>query len=130
MDKSKTKMITGLHHIQLTAPPHSQDLARKFYGELLGLVEIEKPAGLKARGGVWFEVGEQQLHIGIEPDFRAPRKSHPAFSVAGLAALREQLENAGYTSEDDELLIGYNRFYVRDPFGNRLEFIEPLSGTG
>ncbi|HZQ10124.1 MAG TPA: VOC family protein [Anaerolineae bacterium] len=123
-------MITGIHHIQLTAPPNSEDLARKFYGELLGLLEIEKPAELKKRGGVWFEVGEQQLHIGIEPDSHAPRKSHPAFSVAGLDAVREQLEIAGYTTKSDELFIGYNRFYVRDPFGNRLEFMEPLEVRG
>ncbi len=119
-------MLIGIHHIQLSAPPTCEILARKFYGDLLGLVEIEKPAELKKRGGVWFEIGEQQLHIGVEKAFTAAAKAHPALSVAGLEALREKLETAGYTTESDELFIGYNRFYTHDPFGNRLEFVEPL----
>lgn len=120
-------MITGIHHIQLTAPRGCEPAARKFYGELLGMLEIEKPAELRARGGVWFECNDQQVHIGVEEPFTAPRKAHPAFSVAGLAALRAKLQVAGYETQDDELFIGYQRFYVQDPFGNRIEFVEPLS---
>ena len=119
-------MITAIHHIQITAPRDCEARARKFYGELLGLVEIEKPLELQKRGGVWFEFNGQQLHIGVEDNFVAPKKAHPAFSVAGLAAFREKLTAAGYATQDDELFIGYNRFYVQDPFGNRLEFVEPL----
>lgn len=119
-------MLTGIHHIQLCAQPGCEEQARKFYGELLGLLEIEKPPELKKRGGVWFEVGDQQLHIGVEEGFTAPKKAHPAFSVAGLDALREKLNAAGYETQEDELFIGYNRFYVHDPFGNRIEFVEPL----
>lgn len=121
-------MVIAIHHLQLTAPRDYENAARKFYGELLGLLEIEKPTELKKRGGVWFETGSgQQLHIGVEENFSAPQKAHPAFSVAGLDALREKLNLAGYTTQEDELFIGYNRFYVQDPFGNRIEFVEPLS---
>lgn len=119
-------MITGIHHIQLTAPRECEATARKFYGDLLGLVEIEKPPELKKRGGIWFEFNGQQLHIGAQDNFAAPQKAHPAFSVAGLEALREKLNAIGVTTQDDELFIGYNRFYAHDPFGNRLEFVEPL----
>jgi len=120
-------MITGIHHIQLCAPPNSEVEARRFYGDLLGMLEIAKPPELAKRGGVWFELGEgQQVHLGVEADFVAPRKAHPALSVAGLADLRAKLDAAGYVTESDELFIGYDRFYVRDPFGNRLEFVEPL----
>jgi catechol 2,3-dioxygenase-like lactoylglutathione lyase family enzyme len=119
-------LITGIHHIQLTAPPGCEAAARQFYGELLGMLEIEKPPELKKRGGVWFECNDQQLHIGVEPGFAPPQKAHPAFSVAGLAELRAKLTAAGYETQDDELFIGYNRFYVRDPFRNRIEFVEPL----
>lgn len=118
-------MLTGLHHIQLAAPPGSEQAAREFYGELLGLPELEKPPGLKKRGGVWFQVGEQQLHIGVQEPFIPARKAHPAISVAGLDALRAKLNAAGYPTQDDELFIGYNRFYAHDPFGNRIEFVEP-----
>lgn len=119
-------MLTAIHHIQLTAPRGSEEAARAFYGEVLGLLEIEKPPELKKRGGVWFQVGDQQLHIGVEENFTPPPKAHPAFSVAGLDALRERLNEAGYATQEDELFVGYNRFYVRDPFGNRIEFVEPL----
>lgn len=119
-------MLTGIHHVQLAAPRGCEARSRAFYGELLGLLEIEKPPELKKRGGVWFELGSgQQLHIGIQEDFTAARKAHPAFSVAGLDALREKLNAAGYETRDDELFIGYNRFYVHDPFGNRIELVEP-----
>jgi catechol 2,3-dioxygenase-like lactoylglutathione lyase family enzyme len=120
-------MITGIHHIQLCAPPGSEPQAREFYGNLLGLPEIDKPPELKKRGGVWFELNGQQLHIGIEENFTPSPRAHPALSVAGLDALRERLNAAGYATQSDELFIGYNRFYVRDPFANRLEFVEPLS---
>ena len=84
---------------------------------------------MKKRGGVWFEFNGQQLHIGVEDNYAPPKKAHPAFSVAGLDALREKLTAAGYATQDDELFIGYNRFYAQDPFGNRLEFVEPLPVT-
>ena len=122
-------MISGIHHIQLTAPRGCESQARQFYGELLGLLEIEKPAELAKRGGVWFEFNGQQLHIGVEEEYSAPKKAHPAFSVAGLDALREKLTQAGYETQDDDLFIGYNRFYVRDPFGNRIELVEPVEET-
>lgn len=120
-------MITGIHHVQVCAPAGSEAEARAFYGGLLGLPEIEKPPGLKQRGGVWFELGAQQLHVGIEADFRPARRAHPALVVAGLAALRARLEAAGVTTETDELFPGYHRYYVRDPFGNRIELLEPIS---
>ncbi len=120
-------MIVSLHHVQLAAPPECESAARVFYGELLGLREIEKPPELKKRGGVWFECGDgRHLHIGVEQNFVAARKAHPAFVVAGLAVLREKIERAGYATTDDDYFIGYSRFYVHDPFGNRLEFVEPL----
>lgn len=119
-------MITGIHHIQLTAPRGSEATAREFYGALLGMREIEKPPELKKRGGVWFEFNGQQLHIGVEDNPVPQKKAHPAFVVAELDALRARLENAGYETRADELFIGYKRFYVQDPFGNRIELVESL----
>jgi ribosomal protein S18 acetylase RimI-like enzyme/catechol 2,3-dioxygenase-like lactoylglutathione lyase family enzyme len=116
-------MIAGVDHVQVAAPPGSEEAARAFYGALLGLPELDKPERLRARGGAWFAVGEQQLHVGIEEDFAPARKAHPALAVpraAELDALAERLEAAGHAMQRDG-----PRIYVADPFGNRLELLAP-----
>jgi len=117
--------VAGLHHVQLAAPAGSEKLARAFFGELLGLPEIPKPPNLARRGGVWYQLGAAQLHVGIERDFRPAEKAHPAFEVDDLAGLRTRLTDAGVETWDDEPFPGRDRFYARDPFGNRLEFLGP-----
>ena len=114
-----------LDHVQLAAPPGCEDEARRFYGELLGLEEIRKPEPLLARGGVWFQLGRGQLHIGVEDPFRPARKAHPALRVAPerLEALAARLSAAGLTLQWDAELPGLRRFYVEDPWGNRLELM-------
>jgi catechol 2,3-dioxygenase-like lactoylglutathione lyase family enzyme len=116
----------GLHHVQIGIPPGSEELARNFYGRALGLEEIPKPAHLAVRGGLWFRAGAQEVHLGIEPDHRALLRAHPAFQVESLAALRQRLIAHGAEPYDDLPLPGHLRFYVKDPFGNRLEFLEPV----
>jgi catechol 2,3-dioxygenase-like lactoylglutathione lyase family enzyme len=119
--------VVALDHLQLAMPRGREAEARAFYGDILGLEELIKPPNLARRGGVWFALGSQQLHLGIEEDFRAARKAHPAFLVRDLAALRERLVAHGYKPYEDEPLAGYRRCYVADPFGNRLELMEPVS---
>jgi catechol 2,3-dioxygenase-like lactoylglutathione lyase family enzyme len=120
-------VITRIDHIQLAAPKGSEPAAREFYGAILGLPEIEKPVSLRARGGCWFRCGDQQLHIGVEPDFHPAKKAHPAFAVSDLATVREALEARAVKITDDNSLPGTLRFYAEDPWGNRLEFLEPPS---
>jgi len=118
--------ITGLHHIQLAMPPGEEDAGRRFYGELLGLAEVPKPSELAPRGGLWFHGTSVELHLGVErEDFRPARKAHPALLVRGLEELRARLDAAGYRIEEDVQLEGFRRFYARDPFGNRIELLEP-----
>jgi catechol 2,3-dioxygenase-like lactoylglutathione lyase family enzyme len=114
-----------IDHVQLAAPPGSEPEARRFYGELLGLNELAKPAALGGRGGVWFELGGQQLHIGIEEPFSPARKAHPALRVPGdrLEALAERLTGAGAKVAWDDALPGVRRFYTEDPWGNRVELL-------
>lgn len=121
-DQSGT--VVSLHHLQLAMPPGEEDTARSFYGKLLGLDEVPKPEHLAKRGGCWFNGPELELHLGVEADFRPARKAHPAFSVRGLHALRENLERAGVQIVEDTQLDGHERFYAFDPFRNRFEFIE------
>jgi catechol 2,3-dioxygenase-like lactoylglutathione lyase family enzyme len=111
----------------LAMPEGEEDKARQFYRDLLGIPEIGKPANLARRGGCWFERGALKVHLGVEKDFRPARKAHPAFLVNDLALLIGKLRAAGYQVASDEPLAGYERVYVSDPFGNRIELMEKLS---
>lgn len=116
-----------LDHVQIAVPHGSESAARSFYGTLLGLAEIEKPEPLKSRGGVWFSVGELQLHLGVDVPHRPAQKAHPAFRTSKLETIAARLETAGHQVQWDNNLPGFSRFYVHDPFGNRLEFLTPVS---
>lgn len=114
-----------LHHVQLAIPAGEEEAARAFYGDALGLTEITKPPELAKRGGVWFAVGDHELHLGVEQDFRAARKAHPGFQVEHVDSLAARLETAGHTVVwDRDTIPGRNRFHCHDPFGNRLEFLD------
>ena len=119
--------VQALDHIQLAMPEGGEEKARAFYDRLLGIREIPKPENLRARGGCWFENGRIKLHLGVDADFRPARKAHPAFIVDGLDELVGALSRAGYRAVEDEPLAGYHRRYVSDPFGNRIELMEPIS---
>jgi catechol 2,3-dioxygenase-like lactoylglutathione lyase family enzyme len=112
--------------VQLAAPPGCEPEARRFFGQLLGLEELDKPEPLRSRGGVWFALGNGgQLHIGVEEPFAPARKAHPAFRVpaAELDELATRLETAGERVEWDDSLPGHRRFYTADPWGNRIELL-------
>jgi catechol 2,3-dioxygenase-like lactoylglutathione lyase family enzyme len=115
--------IVGLDHVQLAAPRGCEQEARRFFGELLGLPEVEKPGPLAARGGVWFALGGQQLHIGVEEEHRPAVKAHPALAVRDLDSLAARLEVAGVPIDWDASLPGVRRFYTADPWGNRIELV-------
>ena len=120
--------LTGIDHVQIAAPAGCEAEARSFFGYLLGLDEIEKPEPLRERGGCWFKLGNRQLHVGIDQEFRPARKAHPAFSVEHIEQLFEKLSSAGIRCVWDEALADVKRFYADDPWGNRLEFTEPTFG--
>ena len=123
-------MIVGigyrLHHVQLAVPPGSEEETRAFWVGLLGLVEVEKPPVLAARGGLWVRGEGIEVHLGVEADFRPARKAHPGIVVTDLDALAAHLEEAGVPVTWDGEFPGHRRFYAADPFGNRLEFLQPL----
>ena len=122
--------ILGLDHVQVAMPPGQEDVARSFYRDLLGLEEEAKPANLAGRGGVWFRGGALRLHLGVDADFRPARKAHPALLVDGLRALEARCAAAGFAPVRDEPLEGFDRCHVFDPFGNRLELLEPIKDGG
>jgi len=116
--------ITHLDHIQIAAPPGCEEAAKEFFGAILGLREIEKPEALRSRGGCWFECGSQQLHVGVEQDFRPAKKAHPAFVAADLDELRRELLARGCKVVEDASIPEARRFFTDDPWGNRLEIVE------
>ena len=120
--------IKRLNHIQITIPKGAEVIGRNFYCVILGLCEIDKPASLQGRGGFWLEVGEQQIHIGTEDGVdRYATKAHMALEVDDIGAWRDRLQAVGGVDVLESVPIpGYARFELRDPFGNRLEIIQPV----
>ena len=115
----------ALDHVQIAAPPSSEEQARAFYGEVLGLSELTKPLPLRSRGGVWFALAGAELHIGIEENFSPSRKAHPAFCFTddGLRTIAARVAAVGAPVHWNEELADVLRFFTEDPWGNRLELL-------
>ena len=119
--------ILSIDHVQIAMPAGEEEKARAFYIRVLGYTEIPKPPELAKRGGVWFQAGNVQLHLGVETDFRPARKAHPAFVVDDLDTILILAKKAGCeTDMSQPPLDGYKRAHVFDPFGNRIELMEKL----
>jgi catechol 2,3-dioxygenase-like lactoylglutathione lyase family enzyme len=104
-------------------PPGDEVAATEFYETILGIPRVAKPSHLEVRGGCWFESDSVRIHLGVESDFKPAQKAHPALLVDDLDALRERLTDTGISITDDQPLPGFDRIYVSDPFGNRIELI-------
>jgi catechol 2,3-dioxygenase-like lactoylglutathione lyase family enzyme len=122
-------VIVGLDHSFLTIQDGGEDTARRFYGEVLGLEEIQRPEGLQRSGGVWFQAGGQELHLGTDDAHLPPKHPHPGFRVGSsveLDEVAERLTSNRYDVEWGQRIEGRRRFYTRDPFGNRIELLADL----
>ena len=118
-------VFEGLHHAQLAMPRGEEEAARAFYAGVLGMTEVGKPPVLAARGGAWFRAAGLELHLGVEEDFGPARKAHPGILVADLDEVVRRLRGAGQEVTWDADFPGFRRVYAADPFGNRLEFLQP-----
>lgn len=118
--------FSGVDHVQLAIPRGGEDQARPFYVDVLGLTELPKPPELAARGGAWFAAGPVQLHLGVDPEFRPATKAHPAFRVSDVRAIERRARARGYRVAEDEPLPGFDRIFVYDPFGNRIELMQKV----
>ncbi|MCU1538768.1 MAG: glyoxalase [Humibacillus sp.] len=110
-----------LHHVQVSGPAGCEDAERAFYVGVLGMVEVDKPEALRARGGAWFRAGAAEVHVGIEKDFAPARTAHPGLAVEQLDALAERVAASGAPVLWDDAIPGLRRFHTSDPVGNRLE---------
>jgi catechol 2,3-dioxygenase-like lactoylglutathione lyase family enzyme len=123
----------GLHHVQVACPPGGEDGARRFYGDALGLTEVEKPAALRGRGGCWFRAYDgsgattAELHVGVEDPCVPARKAHPAFVVDDLAVVAARLRRLGFEVDETEreTFAGHLRLHTHDTAGNRVEVLAP-----
>ncbi|MDP4219567.1 MAG: VOC family protein [Bacteroidota bacterium] len=116
--------ILSLDHVQLAMPSGGESEARRFYCDILGFEEIPKPEPLRSRGGCWFRSAQAELHLGIEEDFRPAKKAHPAFRTGDIDVLEKHLTAKGFVITPDTALPKVRRFYISDPFGNRIEILE------
>lgn len=123
MTTSSPALGTGLHHVQLAIPTGGEDRARSFWGGVLGMTELVKPPVLAARGGCWFRSGGLEVHLGVQEPFTPATKAHPGILVESLGDVMESLAQAGHDPRRDEAFPGFDRCYVDDPFGNRIEFL-------
>jgi catechol 2,3-dioxygenase-like lactoylglutathione lyase family enzyme len=119
-----SKPFTAVDHVQLAMPKGEEEVARRFYCDVLGMTELTKPPVLAKRGGCWFASGDVQIHLGVEADFRPAKKGHPALRCADYASLTAKLQQAGVELTPDDALPGTVRCYIHDVFGNRIEIIE------
>ncbi len=117
-------LIKRLDHVQICMPHNQEEVARKFYSELLGFAEIEKPNSLKTNGGLWYSLGDISLHIGVEEMEAYQSKRHPAFEVYNLIEIRQYLDENNIKTYDEKPIPNIERFSIFDPFGNRIEFLE------
>ena len=119
--------ITELNHVNVTVPTSVEDAAKHFYGVVLGLAEVPKPAESRGRGGAWYQLGATQLHLSREDSVKDNQKSkrHVCYLVRDLAAAEKHLRAAGVEIIPDDMPVpGWPRFYVHDPGGNRIEIAE------
>ena len=116
--------LVAIDHVQLAMPPGGEDEATAFYQGVLGLERRPKPPPLAARGGCWFSNDDVVIHLGVEAEFLAAKKAHPAVMVRGFDALCAELDSRGHRVRPDHDLPGVRRSFVDDPFGNRIELIE------
>lgn len=129
--------MIALHHVQVACPSGGEPAARRFYGDGLGLTEVEKPAALRSRGGAWFRSYDAQggvaaeVHVGVEDPFHPARKAHPAFVVDDLDAVAAAVTAAGFEvdSSERDTFDGYLRFHTHDGAGNRVEVLQLIGSS-
>jgi len=114
-----------LSHVDLTMPKDGEAIARWFYSGHLGLREMPKPKCLQVYGGLWFDAGGLALHLSVEENYiAADTQRHVGLGCGNVDGLKARLEAAGVQIEDGPP-VPWKRFFIRDPFGNRIEIHAP-----
>ncbi len=117
--------VVRLDHVQLAMPAGLGTAAVAFYEGVLGIPHVPKPVHLASRGGCWFERKGLKVHLGVDANVQPATKAHPAFIVDDVRRVATAIAAAGFAVNDDEPLDGFDRVYASDPFGNRIELMQP-----
>ena len=117
-------VVRCIDHVQIAMPPGGENEGRRFYGQVLGLTEVAKPASLAGRGGVWFEDDQIKIHLGAEPGFKPARKAHVCFAVDDLDTTAKEMAAQEFEVRPDTAISTIKRFFTADPFGNRIEIMQ------
>jgi catechol 2,3-dioxygenase-like lactoylglutathione lyase family enzyme len=113
--------IIGIDHVQIAVPQAREADCLTFYREVFGLAELPKPAELRGRGGAWFQAGNLQMHVGVDPEPSPRSKRHVCFLVKDIAAARAAVVHHGIDIEEESVAEGLSRIFIRDPADNRIE---------
>lgn len=97
--------------------------ARHFYGTLLGLTEVPPPREFDFVA-VWYDLGGQYVHLLQKPHPDTPSPRHFCLHVEDVAAARADLRAKGLAIDETVKIAGADRFFVRDPDGNRVELLQ------
>ncbi len=118
-------MVIQLHHVNVTVPAELEAATKNFYGSVLGLEQVPKPAAAR-QSGAWYQIGATQLHLSVDNEEAGPLSSrHICFAVSDLGAAEKRFRDAGVgIVPDPRPMPGRPRFYVRDPGGNQLEIVQ------
>jgi len=120
--------VKRVQHVSIPMPPGGADSARAFYSGILGLAEKPVPASLDASMLTWFAAGEDEheIHCFTDPGFEhRSTAAHLCLEVEDIAALRARIEESGTALDHDPTPIHNRpRSFVRDPFGNLIEFTQ------
>lgn len=110
-------------HINICVPPERLEEALRFYADVIGLKQIERPDHLFSTPGHWFDIGDIQLHVGVEPQM--PRSvRHIAFEIKNVDAAVKLFEKHNVEIMEEPVIPGRKRFAFIDPFGNRMELLQ------
>jgi catechol 2,3-dioxygenase-like lactoylglutathione lyase family enzyme len=118
--------LVRLHHVSFAIG----DLAasKRFFGEVLGLPEIERPSFNFS--GAWYALGDRQLHLivqdgaGRDGAARISRSDHMALEVSDLDVVKKRLRDAAIEfGEGSNQALGMDQIFCRDPDGHVIEFV-------
>lgn len=114
--------VTHIDHVSVLVTDAAR--SRAFYRDVLGLTEVAPPREFDFVA-LWFRVGDgQHLHLLQKPEPDAVSPRHFCLHVEDVDAARDHCRRLGVPTDDTVKVAAADRFFVRDPDGNRIELLQ------